>query len=246
MIAPTTNNIAILVLAVLVTTGINVTAKNRAVPMTFNPLSYDQSPNIQASVDDIQYDPDNGTITLIKGTLYTPTKTIQASRRNRDKSLYNKIAIDFIHHYRHLFKLKQPADELIATRTQIDNLDYKHIRLQQVYKNIPVWNSEIIVHINNDEVVYLGGGHYIPTPDKISLKPAFSNQKALEYAVNLDPELKSDCSRCQAELVIYFDREIKPVLAYLIKSGSKYSGSLQLILDANTGKLLTRLPRIKT
>ena len=122
-----------------------------------------QPGNMKTSIQRIQRDPGNGTVTLIKGNLYSSIDTIQSESRNQDKQLYQSLALDFMHHYRTLFKLNQPYRELNVSNTQIDKLDYKHIRLQQVYNDIPVWDSEIIVHVNADEIVYLAGGHYIPS-----------------------------------------------------------------------------------
>lgn len=215
-------------------------------PTPIKPYRFGQPTTMKTSVQRLQKDPHNGTVTLIKGNLYASSDVIEVSRHNKDKTLYQEISLDFIHHYRSLFKLHKPREELIIRNIKIDNLDYKHIRLQQVFKNIPVWDSELIVHINTDEVVYLAGGHYIPSPDKISLEPAFNETKALEYATKLLPNLKNHCSTCSATLIIYFDTIISPKLAYHIEASSKFSGSSQLILDAHTGELLTHIPRIHT
>jgi len=239
-------NIVIFVLIVLSVTLVNASPKRVSQPMTEKPYRFSQSATMQTKIDRIQYDSEYATVTMIKGRLYAPLEPVEVHQRNKDKTLYQKIAVDFINHYRQLFKLKTPRKELVVTRTQIDNLDYKHIRLQQVYKGIPVWNSEIIVHINTDEIVYLAGGHYIPTPHAISEKPAFNEQQALDYARKPIPGLPGQCSRCTAKLVIYYDATTSPRLAYHVEFSAGFSTPTQLILDAQTGKLITRLPRIQT
>jgi Zn-dependent metalloprotease len=215
-------------------------------PPTIKSYRFGQPTTMETSITTIQHNRDNGTVTLMKGKLYASADAIPTERRNKDKSLYQKIAVDFVNHYRSLFKLKQPDKELIVSSIEIDNLDYKHVRLQQVYQDIPVWGSELIVHINADEVVYLAGGHYIPSPDNISLKPAFNEEKAIEYATELSTDLKHHCPQCKAQLVIYFDNMIKPQLAYLVEAGSRFSRSSQLMLNAHTGDLLSRIPSIQT
>ncbi len=224
----------------------NAFAEVRSETTTVKPYLYAQPSDMKPSIKSIQHDPENGTVSLIKGNLFAPIEIINPDQRNKDKTLYQDIAIDFIESYRHLFKLNQPKKELVVIRTQIDNLDYKHIRLQQVYKSIPVWDSELIVHINTDEIVYLAGGHYIPTPDNILLTPSISKKDAFEYALKQVPKLVANCSRCSAKLIIYYDSDTSPRLAYLIEAGSQFSGTYQLILDAHTGKLITQLPRIQT
>lgn len=205
-----------------------------------------QSGDMKTSIQRIQRDPENGTVTLIKGNLYSSIDTIQSDLRNQDTQLYQSLALDFMQHYRTLFKLNQPLNELNVSSAQIDNLDYKHIRLQQVFHDIPVWDSEIIVHINADEIVYLAGGHYIPSPDSISLSPAFNNDKAIDYALNCLPKVKKPCPQCSAKLIIYHDDTINPILAYLVEASSKFSGSYKVILNAKTGELLARIPRLQT
>ncbi|MCH9696551.1 MAG: hypothetical protein K0U68_00440 [Gammaproteobacteria bacterium] len=205
-----------------------------------------QPGNMKTSIQRIQRDPGNGTVTLIKGNLYSSIDTIQSESRNQDKQLYQSLALDFMHHYRTLFKLNQPYRELNVSNTQIDKLDYKHIRLQQVYNDIPVWDSEIIVHVNADEIVYLAGGHYIPSPDTISLSAAFNETRAIDYALNCLPKVKKPCPQCTAKQIIYHDDTISPRLAYLVETNSKFSGSYKLILSAETGQLLTRIPHLQT
>jgi Zn-dependent metalloprotease len=39
-------------------------------------------------------------------------------------------------------------------QTQTDNLGFKHIRVSQEYKDLPVVGAEIIVHINNNDNIY--------------------------------------------------------------------------------------------
>ena len=210
------------------------------------PYRFNQPVNMKTTIDRIKHDPNNDTVTLIKGKLFYFSEIIPARRHNKDKALYQKIALDFINYYRGLFKLNQPNQELIVSNIKIDNLDYKHVRLQQVYKDIPVWSSELIVHINADEIVYLAGGHYIPTPNQISLTPSFNEDKAIEFASRFLSKPRRNCNQCRAKLVIYFDTGINPQLAYLFETSATYSGSTQLIINAHSGDLITRIPRIQT
>jgi Zn-dependent metalloprotease len=246
MITHLKKNTAMLMLVTINWQLVNASADISQKPTIVKPYGFSQPSTMETSIESIQHNPINGTVTLMKGKLYVSPETISIENRNKDKTLYQKIAVDFVNHYRSLFKLKQPREELIVSSTQIDNLDYKHIRLQQVYQDIPVWGSELIVHINADEVVYLAGGQYIPSPDKISLKPSFNKEKAIEYASKLPSDLKHHCPQCTARLVIYFDNVISPHLAYLVEAGSRFSRSSQLILDAHTGDLLTRIPSVQT
>jgi Zn-dependent metalloprotease len=200
---------------------------------------------MDVSIKKIHHDPYNGTVTLMKGSLYAYSKAIPVNLRHRDKTLYKTIALDFVNHYRRLFKLKNPYAELVVANIQMDKLDYKHIRLKQVYKGIPVWGSELIVHINTDEIIYLAGGHYIPSPDQISLNPMFSEAKAIEYASKQSSQIKPDCVGCKAQLFIYFDAVISPRLAYFVEKNVRFSSAAQLMIDAHTGKLLTHLPNIQ-
>ncbi len=246
MITHLKTNTAMLILIAFNWQLVNASTEISPKSTTVKPYRFGQPSTMETSIESIKHDPTNGTVTLMKGNLYVSSETISTEHRNKDKTLYQEIAVDFINHYRNLFKLQQPRDELIVSSSQIDNLDYKHVRLQQIYQGIPVWNSELIVHINADEVVYLAGGHYIPSPDNISLKPSYNKGKAVEMASKLESDIKHHCPQCTAQLVIYFDDVISPHLAYLVDGGSSFSRTSQLMLDAHSGNLLARIPSVKT
>lgn len=98
-------------------------------------------------------------------------------------SLYTEIAYEFLQSRHEFLKIDAPRLEFEKIREDIDELQFKHIRFQQIIDDIPIWGRELIVHLNKDNQVYLMEGHYEPTPKNVNTTPMLSEQVAAEYAI---------------------------------------------------------------
>jgi bacillolysin len=87
------------------------------------------------------------------------------------------IANQFITEYVDLFAMKRPEKELKLLNVQIDKQGNRHIRYQQLYKGLPVYNSQLIVHLDSNNSILGTSGVFVPhisvsSRPKISLKDA--------------------------------------------------------------------------
>lgn len=84
-------------------------------------------------------------------------------QKNEMKFLTTQTIFSHLNENRELFKIEDPNKEFQIESTTIDNENNKHIRLQQIYHNIPIWGKELILHFDNDNELYLINGKNVPT-----------------------------------------------------------------------------------
>lgn len=188
-------------------------------------------------------DEHNHTIIILKGkNLSEGLEGDQIFLKLRSDNLFAKIALSFISANAQLFKITNPANELTDISVNEDDLGFKHIRFRQVFNNIPVWASEINVHLDNLNNVYLVQGRYIPTPEKIDINPVLKEDDAKRLvAENLGiPESKY--FEWYSEMIIFSKSDAEPCLAYRIIASLSVTESWAFIIDAAAGTVLEKLP----
>src|SRR5512139_2398654 len=113
--------------------------------------------------------------------------------------LGNPIAIarGFLDENRALFKLRSVAQELQFLRNETDRqLGWSHVRLAQVYRGLPVFGYQLVVHLDAQNQVVTVNGHFRPGLDLDTtprVTPADAEQLALDdlLDVQLEPEERS-------------------------------------------------------
>lgn len=159
-------------------------------------------------------------------------------------------AIEFLTINHTSFGIKNAAQEFKVINVTSDNEGYSHVRMQQEYDGIEVWNAEVMVH-TKDGAPYLFNGRYIPTPVDLSTQPKISLERALEIAENIRPipdytegQLKLlDGSPKAGRLVIYtqLDKNDKGRLAYLIEVHPNLVSKYQMFIDAQDGSIFDEI-----
>jgi bacillolysin len=115
----------------------------------------------------------SGTPSRIAGTVYTLQNPSKASAE----------LMDLLKQERTLFKLENPEKELAGMRDETDELGFRHMTLNRVHRNVPLWNEELVIHINPQNEIYLIQGDYSPSlPAKFKPKAKLSKQEAEEAA----------------------------------------------------------------
>ncbi|HUP27250.1 MAG TPA: M4 family metallopeptidase [Chloroflexia bacterium] len=137
------------------------------------------------------------------------------------------IARGFLDQNRAIFKLGAVADDFGAARFEPDaQLDFSHIRLPQVYKGVPVFGRQLVVHMDPEQQIVAVNGHYAPGLD-ISTQPSITRERAEQVATEdlKENQLDSkDAARVQATvlkdktaLTVYIDSAGKPTLTWQVK-----------------------------
>jgi Zn-dependent metalloprotease len=195
----------------------------------------------------IRQDERNGTVIFLKGDNLSVTleehkdfQQLQASNQ------YEVIVLAFLNAHRSVFRVDHPSQELTVKSVTTDDLGLRHIRLQQVYRSIPVWASEINVHLDRANHVYLVQGRYIPTPGGLNVQPALTRERSLQLVAKDLGRSESDCPRCRADLIIFALSDSPPRLAYRVLAQPRLTEGWAYVIDAETGSILDKISTIYT
>ncbi|WP_082054196.1 hypothetical protein [Methyloterricola oryzae] len=134
--------------------------------------------------------------------------------------------------------LKDPRQELVVQSVAGDELGFRHARLGQQYRGLPVWGSSLNVHWNAQHAVYLVEGDYIPTPTALNARPRLDEPAALKQAGRI---LGQSCAGCRPELGIWRGTSAGPKLAYRLRVVQGIDKAITLVMDAGNGDVLEQL-----
>lgn len=162
---------------------------------------------------------------------------------------YEQAALRFLSSHKALFLMKNPESELRHTRTKTDSRGIRHVRLRQVFQNIPVIGKELLVHIDAAGNVIRVNGKYLPGIN-VSVVPSVSSEKAVA-AANADLASPSAKVVPAPELVI-FDPQVYSVPSLekhlswkLTVASAKPLGHWVYFVDAHSGMVLFKYNNLK-
>lgn len=109
-----------------------------------------------------------------------------------------------------------------------------NVRLRQYYQGVPVYLSEIVVHISpRNEVTYVTN-NYDPTVQTINTSPALNKPAAMDLAMKaIDAQGKVNYS--SNDLYVYNRGEATQLIYKIVIEAEAPLGSWEVLLDANTG-----------
>lgn len=137
-----------------------------------------------------------------------------------------------------LLRLDDPNAELVLVRRHTDELDRTHLRFRQQYQGVPVWPSDIIVHLNPAGQVDLMNGAFVPTPKNLSTTPTLDKATAVEYArTGLTDGDKAEVTA--SKLIIYAPGDTPPRLAWKLELALGLPSQWLVVIDAVNGDELT-------
>lgn len=151
-----------------------------------------------------------------------------------------------------LLPLKDAKQEFDISDFHIDELGFSHVKLQQVFKGLPVWGSEAIIHVSPKGEELLNG-RFTYTPQLPSLQPKLSAEQAIaqvEKQVSKDfpvvPIGPKQSERMQyagprANLLIYAEvnRPNKHYLAYEVEIRPNVKDHVFYMVNALNGDIIT-------
>ncbi len=175
-------------------------------------------------------------------------------QKNDVKFLTTLAIFSYLNENRNIFKIDDPTNEFKIVNTFVDNENNKHIRLQQVYQNLPIWGKELILHFDNNNELYLINGKNVPTFQNLDLHHyILSRDQAIMKSMNdllsfsevrefsaLERELlKYDGP--SAEKYILFDLpNDKPKLAWVVEIRNNLIDKWRFFIDAKSGEIIER------
>lgn len=134
------------------------------------------------------------------------------------------IARGFLDENRALFKLTSASAQLSILRVEPDTqLGYAHVRLNQVYQNIPVFGRQLVVHLDAHENVVAVNGQFTPdlnVATEPTIAPADAEKIALDDLLNEQltnaerARVSYEILRDKTQLMIYVDEVQKATLTW--------------------------------
>jgi hypothetical protein len=183
----------------------------------------------------------NGTVRFVKGpnlcSDLDADPTFNASRAAGDSE---GVARAFLAHYRELWRLDDPATELVKRRIDVERSGASHVRFAQTWRGLDVAGAELIVHLDRERHVVLVNGAYVPTPRTVDTRPsidATQARAAAAKAAGVEP-----CNACTAELVVFAERHETPRLAWRVAPPASQIRGEEILVAADDGDVLRRLP----
>jgi len=152
-------------------------------------------------------------------------------------------AREFLRRSRDLLLVEDPDREFSPVREEIDQLGRSHIRFRQSYRGIPVWPSEIIVHLDADGVVDVFDGSSIPTPADLTTQPAVGAGEALLRAYQAVPTTENTTAS-DPELIVFSSDIADPRLAWKTEVTVSPSAIWLVVVDAEDGSILNAFNRV--
>lgn len=187
----------------------------------------------QAAVE-IRLRPSTGTPMQIVGSRLQASVTDGVPGPDRDE----KTARMFLRTYTDLLRLDRPEQELVLTRREVDPLRRGHLRFSQQYQQLPVWPTEVIVHLNPKGEVDVLEGAFIPTPRKIITNPVIDAPTAVTKARAVVPS-GATATVSAPELIVYAPVETAPHLAWKLEVEVSHTARWLVVIDAINGTTLT-------
>jgi Zn-dependent metalloprotease len=167
----------------------------------------------------------------------------------------NEAGYDYLRELSSLLKLKDDVtSNFVVQRIQYDKRNGSHIRMQQMYKGVPVHGAEVIVHLNAYGEGEAFNGKYILPEEEINIVPALGPDAAVG---KVKGDATSSAARAltavekklvqygepEATLCIYEDKSLMTshVLAYRVIYSPSIHKRLEYFIDAQTGNVLKQI-----
>lgn len=177
------------------------------------------------------------------------TEAVKKSAKNQSVETIGKFYLEDI---KGLLRVSNPSEEFINISKKADALGQTHLKMQQVFKGIKVYGSEVIIHLDKSGQVQTFNGRNRPTPQLNSIAPKVSFQQALSNVErDLGKQLPNSSaiktglnsllnpSASEEELVIYTVDD-EAILTRHITVFPSAIDRWEYFIDANTGKVLDK------
>ncbi len=159
-------------------------------------------------------------------------------RKSRSRSDDETTVRSFLRANRNILGICNPDAELKLAQTLEDGLGRRHLRFSQQFRNIPVWPSEMTVHLTSDGEVDLLNGAFVQTPKKLVTMPALSADQAIDLARKHLVSGSSAFAKTP-ELIIYAPGDKPSRLAWKTEMDMPPTAHWLIVVDAITGDILS-------
>ncbi len=150
-----------------------------------------------------------------------------------------------------ILKIENPLNEFQLKEEKRDDLEFAHLKYQQIFKGLPIYGAEAILHAKAGEIFMLNGRTF-PTPNIQSVTAQVSDNQAIENVkrhlqVEKNIEYQNDVNEKEiggaqetAELKIYYSENqiTDPKLVWHIAIFPNRIKRFEYFVDAMTGEVI--------
>ncbi|MFK7775220.1 MAG: M4 family metallopeptidase [Saprospiraceae bacterium] len=178
---------------------------------------------------------------------------LENAPQQRSASIESR-TINYLEALKEPLQIENPAEEFFIQKINTDKLGQQHIRMQQQFQGIKIYNSEIIAHAKDNDI-YLVNGRYYPTPQLENLTPSVDVQGAEQIArddvgtfktLSFEEKKYVAGEQFETELVIFFPEKniTNPKLAYHLTVIPNMTERWEYLIDAENGNVLNKYSSI--
>lgn len=108
----------------------------------------------------------------------------EASKKAAKSESVETVGRNYLMDIRAMLRIADPSSEFQNISKKVDDLGQTHLKMQQVYKGVKVYGSEVVVHLDKSKQVHAFNGRSTPTPQLKSISPKISIQQAISSIEN--------------------------------------------------------------
>ena len=201
---------------------------------------------LQKDPGKVFYSPETGLPAFI-----TSTRDRSAARPRIARDVHEAARI-YLEELKPLLQLEKLKTDFTIRNIRTDRFNKTHVRLNQVYKGVPVYGAEVVVHLNELNEGEAFNGNYLLLAEDINPIPQVSKQSAVERVSShlngrgFHRELSAmekklvQFEKPEATLCIYQDKKLvkSNVLAYHVVICPAIFERWEYFVDATTGAIL--------
>lgn len=179
----------------------------------------------------------DGSVAMLKST---PGAVLQRSLRGFESPEANNkaSAIAFLNRYKDTLKIQDIESELKLKSRQHDSLHGEHLRFSQYHAGLPVWNSEVVVHIGATGGVTGLTGNYLADSNSESADPVVSAEAAVEIASSRVSDGGEATLDSDPELVFHKLPDGQATLVWQVELTAKLTSRWTVLVNAIDGEAL--------
>lgn len=189
---------------------------------------------------------------------FITSKRDKSSSRSGIKKDIHTATYDYLLELKPILRIEKPDVDFAIEQINEDNTDRARVRLSQQYKGLPVYGSEVIVHLNAFGEGESFNGKYRKINENIEPRPAISEQAAIQKVTShlenggvfgslttFEKKLVQH-EQPKATLCVYQDKGLVKtnVLAYHIVICPTLQERWEYFIDASNGAVLHRFESI--
>lgn len=196
----------------------------------------------------LRIDSDSGTVRYLEGDLIELADRSDAYRQARERGDAGAMAIALAQELSTVLNLNNPTRELVVERILQDKQGMTHVRLNQVYRNIPIWGAQIAVHFNASREPVMLTGVYSPTPALPEWVENVSRDQALALAreaIRAQSPSASDLVFPRVQRMIYWDLHRQPVECWNVELAPDFNQAWEIFVAAD-GSIVHRYDKMTT